>query len=155
MRTALRGIPSSSTPSLPQAAARLTLADYAGGVLAWNRTILARAITLIESNRPDHQEMAQELLNRLLPHTGRSIRVGITGVPGVGKSALIEALGCGLTAEGHRLAVLWIDPSSVRSGGSLLGDKTRMVRIVRALRCSGTSGRGRAEEPVSDAEGVS
>lgn len=129
MGTALRVIPSSSTPSLPQAAPRLTLADYAGGVLGWNRAILARAITLIESNRPDYHEMAQELLNRLLPHTGRSIRVGITGVPGVGKSALIEALGCRLTAEGHRVAVLSIDPSSVRSGGSLLGDKTRMVRL--------------------------
>jgi LAO/AO transport system kinase len=107
----------------------LTLADYADGVLGWNRAILARAITLIESNRADHQEMAQELLKRLLPHSGRSIRVGITGVPGVGKSALIEALGCRLTAEGHRVAVLSIDPSSVRSGGSLLGDKTRMVRL--------------------------
>ena len=129
MATALRVIPSSSTPHLPQGAAGLTLADYAGGVLGWNRAILARAITLIESNRPDHQEMAQELLNQLLSHTGRSIRIGITGVPGVGKSALIEALGCRLTAEGHRLAVLSIDPSSVRSGGSLLGDKTRMVRL--------------------------
>jgi LAO/AO transport system kinase len=107
----------------------LTLGDYADGVLGWNRAILARAITLIESTRPDHQEMAQELLNRLLPHTGRSIRIGLTGVPGVGKSALIEALGCRLTAEGHRIAVLSVDPSSVRTGGSLLGDKTRMVRL--------------------------
>ena len=122
-------MPSSSTPRLPQGPAKLTLADYADGVLGWNRAILARAITLIESNRPDHQEMAQELLNRLLPHTGRSIRVGVTGVPGAGKSALIEVLGCRLTAEGHRVAVLAIDPSSVRSGGSLLGDKTRMVRL--------------------------
>ena len=122
-------MPSPSTPRLPQGAAKLTLADYADGVLGWNRAMLARAITLIESNLPDHQEMAQELLNRLLPHTGRSIRVGITGVPGAGKSALIEALGCRLTAAGHRVAVLAIDPSSVRSGGSLLGDKTRMVRL--------------------------
>jgi LAO/AO transport system kinase len=122
-------MPSPSTPRLPQGAARLTLAAYADGILGWNRAILARAITLIESIRPDHQEMAQELLNRLLPHTGRSIRVGLTGVPGAGKSTLIEALGCRLTAEGHRLAVLTIDPSSVRSGGSLLGDKTRMVRL--------------------------
>ena len=122
-------MPSPSTPRLPQGAARLTLAAYADGILGWNRAILARAITLIESNRPDHQEMAQELLNRLLPHTGRSIRVGLTGVPGAGKSTLIEALGCRLTADGHRLAVLTIDPSSVRSGGSLLGDKTRMVRL--------------------------
>jgi GTPase len=122
-------MPSPSTPRPPQGAARLTLAAYADGILGWNRAILARAITLIESIRPDHQEMAQELLNRLLPHTGRSIRVGLTGVPGAGKSTLIEALGCRLTAEGHRLAVLTIDPSSVRSGGSLLGDKTRMVRL--------------------------
>lgn len=122
-------MPSLSTPRLTQGAARLTLAAYADGILGWNRAILARAITLIESNRPDHQEMAQELLERLLPHTGRSIRVGLTGVPGAGKSALIEALGCRLTAAGHRLAVLAIDPSSVRSGGSLLGDKTRMVRL--------------------------
>ncbi len=104
--------------------------DYADGVLGWNRATLARAITLIESNRPDHQELAQELLNRLLPHTGRSTRFGLTGAPGVGKSALIEALGCRLTAAGHRVAVLAIDPSSVRSGGSLLGDKTRMVRLT-------------------------
>jgi GTPase len=127
--TALSLTSSPSTPHLPQATARLTLADYADGVLGWNRAITARAITLIESNRPDHQEMAQQLLNRLLPNTGRSIRIGITGVPGVGKSALIEALGCRLTAKGHRVAVLSIDPSSVRSGGSLLGDKTRMVRL--------------------------
>src|SRR4029450_13717993 len=116
-------------PRLTQGAARLTLAAYADGILGWNRVILARAITLIESNRPDHQEMAQELLERLLPHTGRSIRVGLTGVPGAGKSALIEALGCRLTAAGHRLAVLAIDPSSVRSGGSLVGDKPRMVGL--------------------------
>ena len=122
-------MPSSSTPRPPQGVAKLTLADYADGVLGWNRAMLARAITLIESNLPDHQEMAQELLNRLLPHAGRSIRVGITGVPGAGKSALIEALGCRLTAAGHRVAVLAVDPSSVRSGGSLLGDKTRMVRL--------------------------
>jgi len=119
----------SSSPPTPQDAARLTLADYVESVLGRNRTMLARAITLMESNRPDHEQIAQELLNRLLPHTGRSIRVGLTGGAGVGKSALIEALGCRLTAEGHRVAVLAIDPSSVRSGGSLLGDKTRMVRL--------------------------
>ena len=127
--TALRCILSPSIPYSPRDPARLTFEDYRDGVLGWNRAILARAITLIESNRSDHHEMAQELLNQLLPHTGRSIRIGVTGVPGVGKSALIEALGCRLTAEGHRVAVLSIDPSSVRSGGSLLGDKTRMVRL--------------------------
>jgi len=84
---------SASTPCLPRGAARLTVADYADGVLGWNRAILARAITLIESNRPDHEEMAQELLNRLLPHTGGSIRVGLTGVPGAGKSTLIVEIG--------------------------------------------------------------
>jgi len=120
---------STPTPRLPQGASRLTLAAYADGILGWNRAILGQAITLIESNRPDHQRMAQELLDRLLPHTGGSIRVGLTGVPGAGKSTLIEALGCSLTAEGHRIAVLAIDPSSVRSGGSLLGDKTRMLRL--------------------------
>jgi len=125
----LRPMPSPTTIRLPQGAASLTVADYAEGVLGWNRAMLARAITLIESSRADQEQMAQELLNRLLPHTGRSIRVGLTGVPGAGKSALIETLGCRLTAEGHRLAVLTIDPSSVRSGGSLLGDKTRMIRL--------------------------
>jgi LAO/AO transport system kinase len=107
----------------------MTVADYVDGVLGCNRAILSRAITLIESHRPDHEEMAHELVNRLLPHTGGSIRVGLTGVPGAGKSTLIEALGCRLTAEGHRIAVLAIDPSSVRTGGSLLGDKTRMLRL--------------------------
>jgi hypothetical protein len=124
-------MPSSSTPRLPLGAAKSTLEKYTDGVIGWNRAMLARAITLIESNRHDRQEMAQELLNRLLPHTGRSIRVGLTGVPGAGKSALMEALGCRLTAAGHRVAVLAIDPSSVRSGGSLLGDKTRDVVACR------------------------
>ncbi|KAA5608122.1 methylmalonyl Co-A mutase-associated GTPase MeaB [Rhodovastum atsumiense] len=103
--------------------------EYAAGLLARNRGMLARAITLVESRRPEHQAMAAELINRLLPHTGRAIRVGLTGVPGAGKSALIEALGSWLTARGHRVAVLSIDPSSTRSGGSLLGDKTRMTRL--------------------------
>jgi LAO/AO transport system kinase len=108
---------------------QLTVDDYLQGILARDRGVLARAITLIESSRPDHQEMARELVSRVLPHAGRSIRIGLTGVPGVGKSALIEAFGGFLTAREHRVAVLSIDPSSERSGGSLLGDKTRMVKL--------------------------
>lgn len=109
--------------------APMTVAGYLAGILARDRGVLARAITLIESSRPDHQEMARELIHLVLPHAGQSIRIGLTGVPGVGKSALIEAFGGFLTAHGHRVAVLSIDPSSARSGGSLLGDKTRMVRL--------------------------
>lgn len=93
--------------------------------------LLAKAITLIESNAPHHHTLAQELLNRLLPHTGNSIRIGITGVPGVGKSTFIESLGVKLCDEGRRLAVLTIDPSSALSKGSILGDKTRMELLAR------------------------
>jgi len=96
-----------------------------------DRTILARTITLIESNAHPHIETAQEVLRQLLPHTGQSIRVGITGVPGVGKSTFIEALGCLLCEQGHRVAVLAVDPSSSVTGGSILGDKTRMERLSR------------------------
>ncbi|GAB4415146.1 MAG: methylmalonyl Co-A mutase-associated GTPase MeaB [Anaerolineae bacterium] len=110
---------------------QLSLDDYVQGVLAGDRTILGRAITLIESNAPAHMELAQEVLKQLLPHTGRSIRVGITGVPGVGKSTFIEALGMHLCEQGHRLAVLAVDPSSSVSRGSILGDKTRMERLSR------------------------
>lgn len=110
---------------------KLTLADYQQGILAGDVGILSRAITLVESNRPDHEAMAQELLTRLLPQTGNSIRVGITGVPGAGKSTLIESLGCLLGDRGHRVAVLAVDPSSSVTGGSILGDKTRMQNLVR------------------------
>src|SRR5512143_3582392 len=103
-----------------------TLAD---GVLAGNRRALAKAITLVESTRDDHQEAAQRLLERLLPATGRAHRVGISGVPGVGKSTFIEAFGLHLVERGLRVAVLAVDPSSARSGGSILGDKTRMQRL--------------------------
>ncbi|HJN73356.1 MAG TPA: methylmalonyl Co-A mutase-associated GTPase MeaB [Myxococcota bacterium] len=92
---------------------------------------LARAITLIESGRADHREQALALLEALMPRTGGAIRVGITGVPGVGKSTFVEALGCELVARGHKVAVLAVDPSSVRSGGSILGDKTRMERLAQ------------------------
>ena len=104
----------------------LSLDDYVDGVLAGNRTILARAITLVESNAARHQALAQEMITRLLPYSGRAMRIGITGVPGAGKSSLIETLGCKLCAAGHKLAVLAVDPSSSISGGSILGDKTRM-----------------------------
>ena len=116
------------SPALPRRR-RLTLEDYEHGVLEGDRTILARAITLVESVRPEHQERAQELLVRLLPRTGRARRVGITGVPGVGKSTFIESLGSRLAEEGRRVAVLAIDPSSSVSRGSILGDKTRMLSL--------------------------
>ncbi|MEQ8841936.1 MAG: methylmalonyl Co-A mutase-associated GTPase MeaB [Acidimicrobiales bacterium] len=104
--------------------------ELAGGVLAGDRTAIGRAITLVESTRPDHRERAGALLTRLLPHTGAAHRVGITGVPGVGKSTFIESLGTSLTAKGHRVAVLAVDPSSSRTGGSILGDKTRMAALA-------------------------
>ena len=108
-------------------AKRLSAADYATGILAGSRTVLGRAITLVESTLPTYQALAQQVLQAVLPHTGRSLRVGITGVPGVGKSTFIEALGRFLVEEkGLKLAVLAVDPSSQRGGGSILGDKTRM-----------------------------
>ncbi len=107
---------------------------YVSGVLAGDRGVLARAITLVESNSPLHEAQAQEVLQRLLPHTGKSKRIGITGVPGVGKSTFIETFGCFLADQGHILAVLTIDPTSKRSGGSILGDKTRMEKLSRDPR---------------------
>jgi LAO/AO transport system kinase len=107
-----------------------TPAELVAGVLAGNRTAVARAITLVESRRADHREQAQELLVALLPHSGRARRIGISGVPGVGKSSFIDALGTLLTGKGHRVAVLAVDPSSGRTGGSILGDKTRMTRLA-------------------------
>jgi LAO/AO transport system kinase len=102
---------------------------YEAGVLSGDRTTLGQAITLVESRLADHQAKAQELLVRLLPKSGGAVRVGITGVPGVGKSTFIDALGTMLTERGHRVAVLAVDPSSSRTGGSILGDKTRMARL--------------------------
>jgi LAO/AO transport system kinase len=113
---------------------RLSVGDYADGVVAGDRAMLGRAITLVESRRPDHQELAQELLAGLLPHTGGAQRVGVTGVPGVGKSTLLENLGSSLTGRGHRVAVLAVDPTSALSGGSILGDKTRMARLAADRR---------------------
>jgi LAO/AO transport system kinase len=116
-------------------------------LLAGNRAALARAITLIESKRPDHRAAARDLLDRVMPKTGGAIRVGITGVPGVGKSTAIDSLGTRLIAQGHRVAVLAVDPSSSRTGGAILGDKTRMTRLafseaafVRPSPSSGTLG---------------
>jgi LAO/AO transport system kinase len=104
--------------------------ELADGVLAGNRAAVARAITLVESRRADHREQAQQLLATLLPRTGESVRVGVSGVPGVGKSTFIDQLGVNLVAAGHRVAVLAVDPSSSRTGGSILGDKTRMTRLA-------------------------
>nr|VFK20372.1 MAG: LAO/AO transport system kinase [Candidatus Kentron sp. LPFa]VFK34676.1 MAG: LAO/AO transport system kinase [Candidatus Kentron sp. LPFa] len=113
---------------------QLSVDEYVKGVLGGERNILARAITLVESNAPAHMAMAQEVLRQLLPHSGRSIRVGITGVPGVGKSTIIEALGLYLLKKGHKVAVLAVDPSSKVAGGSILGDKTRMEELSRDPR---------------------
>ncbi|WP_182866555.1 methylmalonyl Co-A mutase-associated GTPase MeaB [Stieleria mannarensis] len=109
---------------------QLTTEDYFDGVRACDITVLPRALTLIESSNPGHQRQAEALLTQLLPHTGNAIRVGITGAPGAGKSTFIEALGLQLTAQGRRVAVLAVDPSSGISGGSILGDKTRMARLA-------------------------
>ena len=107
----------------------LSLDDYVEGILKGDRVILSRAITMIESANPDHFEMAQAIIERCLPHSGNSLRVGITGVPGVGKSTFIESFGTMLTGMGHKLAVLAIDPSSERTKGSILGDNTRMEAL--------------------------
>ncbi|MEQ4718572.1 methylmalonyl Co-A mutase-associated GTPase MeaB [Nonomuraea sp. B19D2] len=124
-----------------------SLEDYAQGVRAGSRTWIARAITLVESTRPDHIALAQRLLVELTPLSGHARRVGISGVPGVGKSTFIDSLGTMLTARGHKVAVLAVDPSSTRTGGSILGDKTRMARLsadpgafIRPSPTSGTLG---------------
>ncbi|MET9107654.1 methylmalonyl Co-A mutase-associated GTPase MeaB [Streptomyces zhihengii] len=120
---------------------------YVKGVRDGSRAYIARAVTLVESTRPDHRVLAQRLLTELLPYTGEARRVGISGVPGVGKSTFIDALGTMLTGLGHRVAVLAVDPSSTRTGGSILGDKTRMERLsvdpaafVRPSPSAGTLG---------------
>jgi LAO/AO transport system kinase len=120
---------------------------YVRGVRDGDRADIARAITLVESTRPDHRRMAQQVLTELLPDTGKAVRIGITGVPGVGKSTFIDAFGTMLTGQGHRVAVLAVDPSSSRTGGSILGDKTRMHRLaadpaafIRPSPSSGTLG---------------
>jgi LAO/AO transport system kinase len=118
--------------------------ELAAAVRSRDRAALPRAITLVESTRPDHREQAQQLLLALMPDAGTGHHVGITGVPGVGKSTTIEALGMNLIEQGHRVAVLAVDPSSTRTGGSILGDKTRMPRLAAHadayIRPSPTSG---------------
>ena len=118
--------------------------ELASALRGGDRSALARAITLVESTRADHRQQAQELLLELMPDAGAAVRVGITGVPGVGKSTTIEALGMSLIEQGHRVAVLAVDPSSTRTGGSILGDKTRMARLAvhpdAYIRPSPTSG---------------
>ena len=108
----------------------IDLDAYVKGVLDGSRAWTARAITLVESSRPDHRELAQRLLTELLPHAGKARRIGVSGVPGVGKSTFIDAFGTLLTGLGHRVAVLAVDPSSTLTGGSILGDKTRMERLA-------------------------
>jgi len=121
-----------------------TASEFVEGILAGNITLLSQAVTLVESSLPEHQLIAQEVIEKCLPHAGHSVRIGITGVPGAGKSTFIEALGMHLIRGGHKLAVLAIDPSSERSMGSILGDKTRMEELSVAanafIRPSPTSG---------------
>ncbi|MEZ5852928.1 MAG: methylmalonyl Co-A mutase-associated GTPase MeaB [Hyphomicrobiaceae bacterium] len=131
-----------AAPARPQT--RLSVAEYARGIRAGDRAMLGRAITLVESVRSSDQALARELLQELLPDTGKAKRIGITGVPGVGKSTTIDQLGVNLIAAGHKVAVLAVDPTSRRTGGSILGDKTRMQRLAQSsdafIRPSPTSG---------------
>ncbi len=130
-----------------RAIAGLNIANLADAIKAGNRAALARGITLIESRRADHQAQARELVQALLPSTGKAYRIGITGSPGVGKSTTIDTLGMFLIEQDHKVAVLAVDPSSARTGGSILGDKTRMARLsaednafIRPSPSSGTLG---------------
>lgn len=126
------------------ATGEVVAAELAQSIRDGDRSALARAITLVESTRADHREHAQQLLLELMPEAGNALHVGITGVPGVGKSTTIEALGMYLIEQGHRIAVLAVDPSSTRTGGSILGDKTRMAKLAvhpdAYIRPSPTSG---------------
>ena len=108
---------------------QMTVDEYVEGILSGDRTVLSRAITLVESLRPEHNALSQEIIARCLPYSGKSYRIGVTGVPGAGKSTVIEELGCILTGQGRRLAVLAIDPSSAVTQGSILGDKTRREKL--------------------------
>ena len=107
----------------------LTSDEFVKEILSGNRVVLSQAVTLIESSLAEHHQLAQEIIEKCLPHSGNSIRVGITGVPGAGKSTSIDTFGMHLLDKGHKLAVLAIDPSSERSKGSILGDKTRMENL--------------------------
>ena len=137
------------------------LVSLVHGIRAGDRSVIARAITLVESRRADHQKAAHDLLQQLLPLTGNAVRVGITGAPGVGKSSAIDALGTYLTEQGRKIAVLAVDPSSGRTGGSILADKTRMARLandanafIRPSPSSGTLGgvAGKTRESMLIAE---
>jgi LAO/AO transport system kinase len=137
------------------------LVSLVHGIRAGDRSVIARAITLVESRRADHQKAAHDLLQQLLPLTGNAVRVGITGAPGVGKSSAIDALGTYLTEQGRKIAVLAVDPSSSRTGGSILADKTRMARLandanafIRPSPSSGTLGgvAGKTRESMLIAE---
>lgn len=132
-----------SPPANP-AVSRFSVSDYVAGVRGGDRAMLGRAITLVESTRAEHNALAQLVLQELLPFTGSAIRLGITGVPGVGKSTTIDQFGMNLVDAGHKVAVLAVDPTSKRTGGSILGDKTRMNRLAQAanafIRPSPTSG---------------
>ena len=130
--TSTNGEPSGDPPGelSRQSFDTLSLRTLAARIRARDRAALARAITLVESTKPAHRARAQELLQALLPDTGKAHRIGITGVPGVGKSTLIDQLGMNLITAGHRVAVLAVDPTSRRTGGSILGDKTRMSRLA-------------------------
>jgi len=137
VRRGIAGVSDKKNKSEPSGKKRtfLSVNDYVQGVLCNNKTILARAITLIESNSPEHYETAREVLKNLLPYSGKSIRIGITGIPGGGKSTLIEAMGNHLLKEGHNVAVLAVDPSSSITRGSIMGDKTRMEQLARQSNC--------------------
>jgi GTPase len=137
------------------------LVSLVHGIRAGDRSVIARAITLVESRRADHRKAAHDLLQQLLPLTGNAVRVGITGAPGVGKSSAIDALGTYLTEQGRKIAVLAVDPSSSRTGGSILADKTRMARLandanafIRPSPSSGTLGgvAGKTRESMLIAE---
>lgn len=122
--------PGSTAPSARRRSPReLSIDEHVEGILSGDRVVLGKTITLIESLKPEHNRKALSVMERLLPHTGNAVRIGITGVPGVGKSTFIEALGSWLTERGHRIAVLAIDPSSQISSGSIMGDKTRMEKL--------------------------
>ena len=132
-------------PNLRRVARRTyTVDEFVAGILASDITCLSQAVTLVESNRPEHQVIAQQIIECCLPYSGKSMRIGITGVPGAGKSTSIDTFGMHLVKQGRKLAVLAIDPSSERSGGSILGDKTRMEQLSREknafIRPSPTAG---------------
>lgn len=127
--------PKTAPPGDSKTRTRLSTAEYVRGVRENDRTILGRAITLIESNAADHYDQAREVLKKILPLTGQSLRIGVSGFPGAGKSSLIEILGLLLIEQGHKVAVLAVDPSSTVSRGSILGDKTRMERLSQQQNC--------------------